>query len=223
MQQHDYSNNDPAVEFADALGAFRRISKDKPLLMGEHGLNAIGEPANVNAVAASVHFHNGLWAAPFTGWAGSALAWNWNDFVDPNGLWPQYGALATFFGGEDLAPLKAATAGVSDKTAIALSLQSASHALVWVRSQQFEASRTVLAYEKAKGTGPALPDWTFAPPTLSGLTITVSGLSDGSYTARWFDPQTGQWLTHTSVPSAGGKLALTAPDFSRDLALQIRQ
>jgi hypothetical protein len=222
MQQHDYSNHDPAVEFADALGAFRRISKDKPLLMGEHGLNATGEPANVDRAAGLVHFHNGLWAAPFTGWAGPALAWNWNDLVDPNKLWPQYKALATFFAGEDLAPLKAGTASLSDKTAIALSLQSATQALVWVRSQQYEQSRAVLAYLKTKGTGPELPDWTFEPPPLSGLTVTVSGLSDGSYTARWFDPQTGQWLAQTSATSAGGKLALAAPDFSRDLALQLK-
>lgn len=223
MQQHDYSNLDPAVEFADALSAFRKISPNKPLLMGEHGLNATGEPANVSQEAAKVHFHNGLWAAPFTGWAGPALAWNWNDFVDPQGLWPQYKALATFLAGEDLAPLKAGKAGVSDKAAIALSLQNTTHALIWVRSQEFEIARAILGYEKAKGAGPALPDWTFTPSTLSGLAITVSGLTDGPYMARWFDPQTGQWLAQTSVTSAGGKLTLTVPDFSRDLALQIKQ
>ena len=223
MQQHDYSNLDPAVEFADALSAFRKISPNKPLLMGEHGLSAIGEPANVDREAAKVHFHNGLWAAPFTGWAGSALAWNWNDFVDPAGLWPQYKALATFFAGEDLAPLKPGKAVMSDKTAIALSLQNATHALVWVRSQEFEEARAILGYEKAKGAGPALPDWTFAPPVLSALTLTVSGLNDGPYTARWFDPQTGRWQAQTSAPSADGKLVLAVPDFSRDLALQIKQ
>ena len=35
-------------------------------------VNATGEPANVSQEAAKVHFHNGLWAAPFTGWAGPA-------------------------------------------------------------------------------------------------------------------------------------------------------
>jgi hypothetical protein len=222
MQQHDYSNLDPAVEFANALGAFHKISPGKPLLMGEHGLNATGEPPNVDRAAGSVHFHNGLWAAPFTGWAGSALAWNWNDFVDPNHLWPQYKALATFFAGEDLAPLKAGTASVSDRSAIALSLQSAKQALVWVRSQEFEEARAVLAYEKAKGPGPALPDWTYTPPTLSGLSVTVSGLGDGSYTARWFDPQSGAWLAQSKVQSAGGKLTLAVPAFSADLALQLK-
>jgi hypothetical protein len=222
MQQHDYSNLDPAVEFGNALSAFHKISRDKPLLMGEHGLNPIGEPDNVNLAAALVHFHNGLWTAPFSGLAGSALAWNWNDFVDPNNLWPQYKALATFFAGEDLAPLKPMSAKVSAATASALSLQSSTQALVWLRSQQLEASHVVLAYEKAKGPGPALPDWTFTPPTLTGISVTVSGLADGAYQARWFDPTTGQWLAEASVTAAGGKLTLAAPTFSADLALQLK-
>src|SRR5947209_13481616 len=127
--------------------------------MGELGLPATGEPPAVDRIAAIIHFHNGLWAAPFTGLAGSALAWNWSDLVEPNNLWPQYKALATFFAGEDLAPTQPLTASLSGPGAIALSLQSATHALVWVRSSQYVADRAVLAYEKAVGTGPALPSW----------------------------------------------------------------
>ncbi len=224
MQQHDYTNNDPILEFADALAAFRRLSKDKPLLVGEHGLNPTGEPPNVELAAAIVHFHNGLWAGPFSGLAGPALAWYWNDFVEPNGLWPQYKALATFFAGENLALMKTAPATVvSSKDAVARSLQSATRALVWLRSQQYEASRAVLAYEKAVGPGPALPNWTFEPPLENGLTLTVRSLADGAYTAHWFDPQTGQWLAPATAQSAGGSLALPAPDFSRDLALRLVQ
>jgi len=223
MQQHDYTNNDPILEFADDLAAYHKISQDKPLIVGEHGLNATGEPANVDRAAAIVHFHNGLWAGPFSGLAGPALAWNWNDLVEPNNLWPQYKALATFFAGENLAPMKPHTATVSAQTAVALALQSPTRALVWVRDQQFEAIKAVLAYEKAVGTGPALTDWTFRPAALSGLSVTVSGLQDGAYTARWFDPQAGQWLNQVSAQSAAGALTVSAPDFSGDLALRVSQ
>ena len=223
MQQHDYSNNDPILEFADDLTAYHKISKDKPLIVGEHGLNATGEPPNVDLAAAIVHFHNGLWAGPFSGLAGPALAWNWNDLVDPHNLWPQYKALATFFAGENLAPMKPKAATVSAPSAVALALQSPTRALVWVRSQQYELIKTVLAYEKAVGTGPALTDWTFQPDALSGLSVTISGLDDGAYTAHWFDPQTGQWLNQASVQATGGQLSVAAPDFSRDLALQVSQ
>jgi len=223
MQQHDYTNNDPILEFADDLRAYHKLSPDKPLIVGEHGLNATGEPANVDRAAAIVHFHNGLWAGPFSGLAGPALAWNWNDLVEPYNLWPQYKALATFFTDENLAPMQAQTATVSAKTAVALTLQSPTRALVWVRSQQLDAIKAVLAYEKAVGTGPALTDWTFKPEALSGLSVSVSGLQDGVYTAHWFDPQTGHWLRQDPARSAAGTLSVAVPDFSGDLALKISQ
>jgi hypothetical protein len=221
MQQHDYTNNDPISEFADDLSAYHKISRDKPLIVGEHGLNATGEPPNVDRAAAIVHFHNGLWAGPFAGLAGPALAWNWNDLVEPANLWPEYKSLATFFAGQDLAPLKPHTATVSATSAVALALQSPTQALVWVRSQQLEIIPAVLAYEKAKGTGPALPDWTFQPAPLSGLSLSVTGLQAGPYTAHWFDPQTGQWLDQLDVSSTSGALSLPLPAFSRDLALVV--
>ena len=227
MQQHDYTGRDPALEFADVLAAFGRASRDKPLLVGEHGLPALGEPPAPTLIAATVHFHNGLWAGPFTGLAGSALAWNWNDLVDPNGLWSQYKPLADFFEGENLAPMKPITDTLADSAApgparaIALSLQSQTRALVWVRSQPYEASGAILAYEKAVGAGTAGPSWAFQPPTLSGLSLAVHNLPDGAYTARWFDPQSSQWLAQTNVESSNGLLSVAVPDFSRDLALKL--
>ncbi len=225
------------VEFAAALADFRVASPTKPLLVGEHGRQPSGEPPNVELAASIVHFHNGLWAAPFSGLAGSALAWYWNDLVDPNGLWPQYKALATFFQGEDLAPTRAmtaslvsataaltsgvSTAGAAGSGAIALSLQSPTHAMVWVRSQQFEATRAIVAYEKAVGTGPADPNWSFAPPVLSGLTLTVHGLQDGTYDVHWFVPQTGRWPSQSAAQATGGTLAVLVPDFSRDMAAMV--
>jgi hypothetical protein len=139
--------------------------------------------------------------------------------VDPNGLWDQYKPLAGFFQGEDLAPTRPMTANAG-ADAIALSLQSQNRAVVWVRSQQYDAIGAIRAYEKAFGAGTAGPNWTFQPPTLCGLALALNGLQDGAYTARWFDPQTGRWLAQATVQATGGALSLPVPDFSRDLALK---
>ncbi len=87
--------------------------------------------------------------------------------MDPNGLWDQYKPLAGFFQGEDLAPTRPMTANAG-ADAIALSLQSQNRAVVWVRSQQYDAIGAIRAYEKAFGAGTAGPNWTFQPPTYAG-------------------------------------------------------
>ena len=61
----------------------------------------------------------------------------------------------------------------------------------------------------------------YQPETLTGRTLKLDGLSDGAYTARWYAPQTGEWLDETSANVVGGVLALPIPDFDRDLAVRL--
>jgi hypothetical protein len=65
---------------------------------------------------------------------------------------------------------------------------------VWVRSLQYDAIGAIRAYDQAVAAGTAGPNWTFQPPTLNGLALALNGLQDSAWTARWFDPQTGEWL-----------------------------
>lgn len=212
-QQHDYTGADPALLFPATYRAFTRIAPDKPALVAEHGYSA----ASAYGQAERVHFHNGIWTAPFTGFAGTSMAWWWESFIDPNQLWREYRPLADFLEGERLAALTPGTAGLGSQ-AYAFTLQSETHALIWVRNKAYEGSAAGRAYAAIKAPP---SDWVYRPEVISGATLTITGLEDGAYTARWFDSQSGTWLEETPLQVTDQTATLLVPDFDRDLAVKI--
>jgi hypothetical protein len=218
-QQHDYSGNDPAKLLPTTYRVLAERAPDKPVLLAEFGLDAAG--GNTQQGLEAIHFHNGIWAAPFSGYAGTAMHWWWDTFVDPDKQWVEYRGLAEFLKDQDLTPLAPAKAQIAPGGALPLALQSKDRALVWVRNEAYEVFAAKQAYEKAKAAGQASPGWEYQPPALDGLTLTLTGLADGNYTARWFSPATGTWQAEQDVQVTGGTAALPVPAFSRDLALQI--
>jgi hypothetical protein len=218
-QQHDYSGNDPVKLLPTTYHVLAEKAPEKPVLLAEFGLNAGG--GNTQRGLEDIHFHNGIWAAPFSGYAGTAMHWWWDTFVDPGNKWVEYKGIAEFLKGEDLTPLAPAKAQIVPAGALALALQSQDHALVWVRSDAYEVGAANQAYEKVKAAGQVQPDWSYQPPALDGLTLTLTGLADGSYTARWFSPATGVWQAEQAVQVEGGTATLAVPAITRDLALKL--
>ncbi|HJN12258.1 MAG: DUF6298 domain-containing protein [Pirellulaceae bacterium] len=47
-------------------------------------------------------------------------------------------------------------------------------------------------------------------------------LPDGVYTARWYDPKSGRFLSPTSTANGGDRRRLSSPDFEQDIVLHIR-
>lgn len=217
-QQHDYSGNDPLRLFRSVYDSLSASAPGKPVLMAEHGFSANGADAQLGREL--IHFHNGIWAAPFSGFAGSGMAWWWDTYIDPQNLWGEYGRLAEFLRGERLAGLAPAKAGAGRGTN-ALALQSPTRALVWVRNRGYDANEAQLGYAKALREKRAGPDWKYEPELISGRTLALTGLQDGEYTAFWFSPQTGEWAAPASVSVRGGAAELPIADFTRDLALKL--
>jgi Domain of unknown function (DUF5060) len=216
-QLHDYSGSDPLRVTRDALREFRATTADKPVLLAEHGSSASG--AEDTTGREQIHFHNGIWAPIFNGYAGSGMAWWWDSFIDPQERWVEYRYLSDFLAGERLAELEPArpSAGKDIQSA---ALRGPDRALVLIRSRAYDGQAAGLAYSEALRTN-TTAGWVYEPPTLSGATLTLNGLSDGEYRAHWYDPQTGTWLAETAASVVGGELALPIPAFSRDLALKI--
>lgn len=214
-QQHDYSGSDPVRTFQSEMQGLAGYAPKKPALMAEHGYSASG--ADATGGSEQIHFHNGIWAAPFTGYAGTAMSWWWDTFIDPTNAWGQYHSFAEFMRGENLAEykLKRGSAGADIN---ALALIKPDQALMWIRNRAYDAAEASKAYQAAGQPGVS---WVYEPQMLTGRTLKIDGLSDGSYTARWFSPQTGEWLDETTATVAGGALALPLPDFNRDLALKL--
>ena len=63
-QQHDYSGSDPLRLFRSVYDSLSASAPGKPVLMAEHGFSANGADAQLGREL--IHFHNGIWAAPFS-------------------------------------------------------------------------------------------------------------------------------------------------------------
>jgi hypothetical protein len=223
-QEHDYTGNDPIEEFAQSYQSITAIAPQKPILLGEHGRSAGGADEQ-SLDTEIIHLHNGIWAAPFLGYAGSGMYWWWDGFIDPAQQWGQFGSLAEFLKGENLPQMQAALPNMAG--AKALLLHSKQRALLWVRSDSYNASEIKSQYDadilKALKEKRKLTDWKYEPPMISSVTVTVSGLEDGDYRLQWYDPQRAQWLEEGEVVVKDGMGVLVLPNFSRDLAVKIVQ
>jgi hypothetical protein len=170
-----------------------------------------------------IQLHNGLWAAPFSGFASTGMYWWWDNYVDPLDLWGQLKGVSEFFKGEDLTLLKPGAAQVTPGKAQALTLQNPDQALVWIRNNAYEYSAGQKAYRQALKGAPTIGAWKYEPAMLSNLSITLNGLSDGTYQAAWFNPGQARWLADTRVTVRGSKVRLAVPDFSCDLAVKLEK
>ncbi|OLV18494.1 hypothetical protein BOO71_0005623 [Deinococcus marmoris] len=218
-QQHDYAGRDPLVWGRRDIESFIETAPNKPVLLAEVGYsaNGTGEPL----IRDEIHFHNAIWAAPFAGYASSGMYWWWDTFVDPQNQWPQYKGLADFLKGENLGLMTGQDAEVGTPDAAALTLQSKTRALIWLRSSTYDAGEANAAYSKALIAQKAGPDWKYDMPIRYKATVKVDGLSDGAYTAYWYAPQKNVWLSVIPVAVKGGSVTLNAPSFDKDLAVKI--
>jgi hypothetical protein len=218
VQLHDYSGNDPARLLPLQSQAMSLKYPAKPFLLAEYGYSADGASALPSRDA--IQFHNGLWAAPFSGMSSTAMYWWWDKLVDPQNLWDEYKGISTFLKDENLAALAPAKAQLAPAGASVLVLQSQDRALAWLRSDAYDVAPASKAYDKARQAGQA-DGWVYAPPELANLQLTVAGLADGDYIARWFDPKKTAWLDQQALQVRGGTASLAVPRFGQDLAVQI--
>ena len=221
-QEHDYSNRDPATFFASGFGQVAENAPKKPVILAELGYSSGGaddSPVNRDAI----HFHNGIWAAPFSGYASTGMYWWWDNFVDPQNRWFEYKALHDFMGNEDLTSLKPARASTSDVLGTsALSLFSKARTLVWVRSNDYEAGSAYKAYRDALLANKA-KNWIFKAPIKKGITLTLKNLEPGvSYKVAVFSVSQDRYIgKEIDVVAKQGEIKVKLPDFSQDLAVKI--
>jgi hypothetical protein len=164
-----------------------------------------------------------LWAAPFAGYAGTGMYWWWDNYIDPNNLWGEFRPVADFFAGEDLAGYQQGAPQPSGDSVRALSLQQPERALVWVINRDYTVVQSARAYNAAMLSKSFDPnaDWFFEPPLVENVQVTLSGMADGRYSVRWYDPQSGAWLEEGVVDAQNGALVLALPAFHADLAAKI--
>jgi hypothetical protein len=208
-QQHDYSASDPASMLSQNLAKIQKNSGEKPALLAEHG----------NSDDGNTPFNNGLWAAPFSGYASTAMYWWWDNYIDPSNLWFQYKGISEFMKGEDLTKMTPSQVETSPSGGIVSILSRPDHALIWVRDDNYNMHGTQLAYYKDKNPG---SNWIYLPAPLEGLSFTINSLQDGAYLATWYSTIDGLPTAAPLVITVkDGSVTINVPRFQIDLALKI--
>ncbi len=225
IQRHEYADQvrstdrDLAARAPDDFRILSESAPPKPILLGEFGYAAAAYGDDVERTG--IHFHNGIWATTFAGYAGSGMYWYWDVYIEANRLWSHYRGLQRFLDGVDLtryqpfAPLEISGSDGGPAQAVGLGLRG-DHVLVWLRSNAY----TVQASIDAQQRGEADP-FLYSPAPVRNLTLTLKDMDGGTYIVRWYDPQSGKWLDEVAVTAEGGALSIPVPEFRRDLAARI--
>ena len=216
-QQHDYSGKDPISLLPANRATIQKKAGEKPAVLAEYGNGSDDGSAPYDK--GGTHLHNGLWAAPFSGYASTAMFWWWDTYIDPSNLWYQFKGISAFLKDENLADMLPSKAATTPPGAVAMILSSQQHALVWVRDDAYNIHDTQLAYYKDTARGPG---WIYLPPALEKLSFTLNGLQDGRYQATWYSTLDGQL---SSAPQEiivqAGSVTINVPRFQIDLALKV--
>jgi hypothetical protein len=218
-QLHDYSGSDPVNTFRAEIGQIAQKAGDKPILMGEYGNPSRQDDYQLSSDG--THLHNGLWAAPFSGFASTAMYWWWDKYIEPYDLWYQFRGIADFLKDENLAHLSLCEGDITPNGASALVLSNPQRALVWIRSDSYNMPVIKTDFIQASLFDQVKRDWQFKPPTRYNLMLSLSGLKDGDYRAQWYSPQSAEGIDERRVQVHNGQITIAIPDLESDLALKL--
>jgi hypothetical protein len=213
-QAHHYMRPDDD-DFKDEFESIGRQSRwlreqapDKPALIGEFGLATAkwGQSEYMKQDRESVHFHNCLWSSALSGSSGTALFWWW-ELLDQQNAYRHYKPLATFLADFRPAGLQPTTAATSEPRLRILGQQGQDRVYLWLVNRQ--ATWWNLVVEKRQSD------------PIESASVVLDGLAPGRYTVLWWNTHEGVPLARQTMAAEEGRLRLTAPPFSRDLACKI--
>ncbi len=138
------------------------------------------------------------WAALVSGHGGAPMTWWW-EWVDQGNRWQTYQAIQKFIAGEDLRG--------SDAKSVALPARAGEHDR-WCRAWVRPGRILLYAVDDDYATLGTIQ-------TTHGCTITIgSSVEPGKMIVQWIDPDSGDTISRHTIDHHGGKLTITAPDFS---------
>ncbi len=224
LQQHLYSAYDPRISMPKALremGNGTTRSPEKPVLFTEFGYSGSGEqPTRFDNEG--IQFHNGLWAATFTGYASAAMYWWWDNYIEPNHYWYHLKGLSQFLADQDLSLLAPWQADVLTNTVQVSALGKEDVALVWLRSASFSVDVIESEFRMATMFNkPGDADWKVNFPSRKDITVQLIAMKAGTYRVGWYDTRTDNLVASQSAAAVDGRLEIIAPAFERDIAAKV--
>jgi hypothetical protein len=209
-QSHIY--NPPMTNLVDFLTerASRSRVAGKPHLISETGVDFRGPAETIAVDPEAIGFHDSLWVGLFAETFGTGMSWWWDNVTDPENLYFHFSGVAAAVCGIDFAgqgfTASRPTATATGRELTAYGLLGTTEAIVWVKN---------LAHQWY----PAGPSGDPVPVTAA--TVTVGGLADGVWRARWIDPYGGAEVAAFEIAVSGGMTTLEAPPFTGDVALRL--
>jgi hypothetical protein len=216
---HDYNSLNLAPYFVDLHEATTEYYQ-KPVVLGEFGIEFRGGDLTYKADSQHVGLHNGIWSGWFSETPIIPMSWWWDSYIDRYNLWSQYASVSRFAESMnfDVKHLAFKTLVVGRSTAkpseqapcMVRCIYFGEHCALWFKNLDYQWSLV--------NEGKALVD-------AGAFSQDVPDLVPGRYSIAWFDPQTGQFSEKKEEVELkeGGVLALSVPSFSKDLACLIKR
>jgi hypothetical protein len=210
-QTHVYGTAGLDTDFTTALPhlAAHDAGYGKPLLVAEAGVDFRGPDETLQRDPHLDGLHDLLWAGVFAPSIGTGMTWWWDSIVDPHDAYPEFGRVAALV--KDVAfdreafRTDAAQAGADGFHVAASALVGRTTALAWIRNADNQ-------WWKGRDDR-----------TVTGAVLTLAGLADGAWRARWLPTRDAPAPGAQDVAVSGGTLALPVPAFSLDLALRLEK
>lgn len=203
------------------MAAFR-AAVNKPSYIGEYGLCGEDQPyptvtcvddldKQTKTFDVRNYHHDGVFAPYFHGGgAGTALHWRmawW--WVPPQEIRVSHTLLADIVEPEAAYLPSMNHVAYGDQGGFYVSgFRSNARAIFWINNS---TANWFIAYNT---------DYS-QPPSLSGKTFTLTGMSAGNYTARYWNTYTGALVRTDNLTASGGSLVLNIPAFRRDIVVKV--
>lgn len=211
---HDYNSLNLAPHFTDLEEATIDYYQ-KPVVLGEFGVEFRGGDRTIKADSQHIGLHNGIWAGWFSETPIIPMSWWWESYIDQYNLWWEYASLSRFANSMDgmgkHLVFKTLDAGLlkgkTDEQAPCLvrCIYFGEQCALWLKNLDYQWA-LISEGGTLHGTGE--------------FSQIIPGLVPGRYSVAWYEPQTGQFSGKPfDVEVKGdGKLALSVPSIMKDLA-----
>lgn len=202
---YGYANKNICDTLPDMLDKLYK-QYNKPILHAEIGIDWQNGYNNYKLDPTGVHLRQDSWAGMMGGGAGGAMNWWWDSYVHPYDLYYQFKGAGSYaklldLTGSDYTQLRTLE-GVSKSSGVGL------------LGYRFDNSIYGYVYDTA---------WKYNNQTgeLSNITVAIP-FTNGTYTLTFYNALTGEVISETTIPVSNGKVNITLPDFTNDIAFIIK-
>ncbi len=211
---HEYNKLDMAPYVIDLHEATVEYYQ-KPVVLGEFGIEYRGADRTFKADSQHIGLHNGIWAGWFSETPVIPLSWWWDNYIDPLNLWSEFANLSRFAAAMDFnvahLAFKSLPAGPLETNrrrqaeSLVRCIYSGENSALWFKNEEYQWSIV--------GEGKE-------PKEIGAFTQVVPDLVPGRYSVAWYNPQTGKFSEKTTEVEVkeDGVLSFLVPSFSKDLS-----